>query len=266
LTWSQPKLTDTHYPRTKTYKDRDDVYKNIFILDIKVWSKKRPPQTLYVNHRLASFTFRLHLLTIPLQKPAQRLVALLDLIIKPTKSMKKVIYALILLLVVVSGLVFANREIKNETAKISAQKPLSAAEKEVALRKWEATPDGIKYNKWKASSEGKKVLAGAAKIKNHIRDSTNMEAVVTSLSLPPGSRLGFGVMVRFNGDDYILSFGLEKANEFQQLGSLKVNDKIIVRSHSVSHAPKYSYPIVSGDYVERDSKIIYKRAPREGGC
>jgi len=50
------------------------------------------------------------------------------------------------------------------------------------------------------------------------------------------------------------------------LHSLKVNDKIIIRSHSVSWAPKYSYPIVSGDYVERDSKIIYKRAPRKGGC
>jgi hypothetical protein len=33
-----------------------------------------------------------------------------------------------------------------------------------------------------------------------------MEAFVTSLSLPPGSRLGFGVMVRINGDDYILKF------------------------------------------------------------
>ena len=55
-------------------------------------------------------------------------------------------------------------------------------------------------------------------------------------------------------------------NEFQQLHSLKVNDKIIIRSHSVSYAPKYSYPIVWGDYVERDSKIIYKRVPRKGGC
>ena len=42
--------------------------------------------------------------------------------------MKKVIYALILPLVVVSGLVFANREIKNETSKKSIPKPLSAAE------------------------------------------------------------------------------------------------------------------------------------------
>lgn len=180
--------------------------------------------------------------------------------------MKKVIYALILSLVVVSGLVFANREIKKETSKKLIPKPLSTSEMKAALKKWEATPDGIKFNKWKASPEGQKVLAGAAKIRNHISDSTNMEAVVTSLSLPPGSRLGFGVMVRINGDDYILSFGPETSNEFQQLHTLKVNDKIIIGSNVISYAPKYSYPIVSGDYVERNSKIIYKRAPRKGGC
>jgi hypothetical protein len=134
------------------------------------------------------------------------------------------------------------------------------------LKKWEATPDGINFKKWKASPEGQKVLAGAAKIRNHISDSTNMEAVVTSLSLPPGSRLGFGVMVRINGDDYILGYGPEKSNESHQLHSLKVDDKIIIRSRYVSHAPKYAYPIVSADYVEWDSKIIYKRIPRKGGC
>ena len=187
------------------------------------------------------------------------------MLIKPTKYMKKVIYALIILLVVVSGLVFANRGFKNETTKKSTPKPLSVAEREVELKKWEATTEGIKFKKWEASPEGQKVLAGAAKIKSHSA-SANLEAVVTSLSLPPGSRLGFGVMVRINGEDYILSFGLEESNEFQQLHSLKVNDKIIIRSRNVSHAPKYAYPIVLGDYVERDSKIIYKRVPRKGGC
>ena len=180
--------------------------------------------------------------------------------------MKKVIYALILPLFVVGGLVFANREIKNEPSKKSAPKPLSAAEMKAERKKWEATPGGLLYKKWEASPEGNKVLASAAKIRKHTLDSSNMEAVVTSLSLPLGSQLGFGVMVRINGEDYILSFGPEMSNEFKQLHSLKVNDKIIVRSHGVSHAPKYSYPIVSGDYVERDSKLIYKRAPREGGC
>ena len=179
--------------------------------------------------------------------------------------MKKVIYALILPLVVVSGLVFANREIKNEIAKKPNPKPLAAAEREAAMKQWEATPAGIMYKKWEASPAGKKVYAAEEKIWTNIKDSTNMEAVVTSLSLPPGSRLGFGVMVRINADDYILNFAAEKS-QLEQLQSLEVNDKIIIRSRNVSHAPKYAYPIVSGDYVERDSKIIYKRAPRKGGC
>src|SRR5215218_1042212 len=150
--------------------------------------------------------------------------------IKPTKNMKKVIYALILPLVVVSGLVFANREIKNETSKKSTPKPLSAAEMKAGRERWEATPYGIMYKKWEASPAGKKVYAAEAKIRKHIKDSTNMEAVVTSLSLPPGSRLGFGVMVRINDDDYILSFGPETSDKnFQQLHSLKVNDKIIIK-------------------------------------
>ena len=92
-----------------------------------------------------------------------------------------------------------------------------------------------------------------------------MEAVVTSLSLPPGSRLGFGVMTRIDGVDYIVKFEPEKS-QLEQLHSLKVNDKIIIRSHSVSHAPKYLYPIVSCEYVERDRKVIFKRVPRKGGC
>ena len=179
--------------------------------------------------------------------------------------MKKVIYALILPLVVVSGLVFANSEIKNEAFKKSTPTPLSAAEREAARKQWETTPGGINYKKWEASPAGKKVYAGEAKIRKSLRDYTSMEGVITSLSLPPGSRLGFGVMVRINGDDYIVKFDPEKS-QLEQLHSLKVNDKIIIKGHSVSHAPKYSYPIVSGEYIERDSKVIFKRVPRKGGC
>ena len=179
--------------------------------------------------------------------------------------MKGVTYALILLLVVVSGLVLANGEFKNEIAKKSPPKPLSAAEMKAERERWEATPDGIKYKEWEASPAGKKVYAAEAKIRNQISAFTNMEAVVTSLSLPPGSRLGFGVMARINGDDYIVKFEPEKS-QLEQLHSLKVNDTIIIRSHNVSYAPKYAYPIVSGEYVERDSKVIFKRVPRNGGC
>jgi hypothetical protein len=188
------------------------------------------------------------------------------MLIKPTSNMKKVMYALVLPLVVVSGLVFAGWEIKNETSKPPTPKTLSAAEMTAERKRWEATPDGIRYKKWEASAAGKKVLAGTAKIRSYVDASTNMEAVITSLSLPPGSRLGFGVMASINGEDYILSFGLETSNEFRPLHSLQVNDKITIRSHSVTHAPKYAFPIVTVDYVERDGKIMYKRAPRKGGC
>jgi hypothetical protein len=183
-----------------------------------------------------------------------------SMLVKPAKNIKIVIYVLILPLVVVSGLVFANREIKNGTSKQSSSKALSAAEREAGLKKWETTPDGIKYKKWEASPEGKKVYASAAKIRKYLNTYTNMEAVVTSLSRPSGSPGDYCVVVRINGDDYLLN------NEPQQLQSLKVNDKIIIRSHNAGCAPKYPYLIIWGDYIERDGKIVYKRAPRKGGC
>jgi hypothetical protein len=81
-----------------------------------------------------------------------------SMLIKPTKNMNKVIYALILPLVVVGGLVFANREIKDEASKKSIPKPHSAAEMKAGRERWEATPDGIKFKKWEASPAGKKCM------------------------------------------------------------------------------------------------------------
>jgi hypothetical protein len=190
--------------------------------------------------------------------------------------MKKIISALLVSLVVVSGLVFANRETKKdapkkESPKKAVQKPLSAAEQQAVLKRWQASPDGIRYKKWQESPAGIKVQTSAAKIGKAVKDSVNMEALVISLSLPEGARLGFGVMVRIDADDYILAFGPEPTDkkaksEYAALHNLKVDDRIIIRSHGVSQAPKYAYPIVSGDYVEKDSKVLYKRAPRKGGC
>jgi len=195
---------------------------------------------------------------------------------KPTKKMKKVIYALILPLVVVSGLVYANRETKNETPR----KPLSIADKKAHRddkKTWEASPDGVAYRKWEDSPTGRKVQASVGKIRKNIETFTNMEAVVTSLTIPAanGGILGLnGVMVRVNGEDYILNFEAERPNrffswfnnDFQQLNSLKVNDKIIIRSRNIARAPKYSYLIIMGDYIERDGKMIFKREPNKGGC
>jgi hypothetical protein len=196
---------------------------------------------------------------------------------KPTKNMKKVIYALILPLVVVSGLVFANRAIKNDASHKLYPKPLSIADRKAHrddLKKWEASPDGIKYKKWEASPEGVKAHASAYKIRKHIKAFTNMEGVVTSISRPSGSLGGFGVMVRINGDEYIVNFSPERSdhifswfnNDFQQLNSLKINDKIIIRSHSAGYSGKSPYLILSGDYIERDNKIVFKREFHKGGC
>jgi hypothetical protein len=188
--------------------------------------------------------------------------------------MKKLIYALIASLIVVSGLVYANREIKTESSNKVISKTNSSKDKNTELKKWEASPDGIMFNNWKESPAGKKVLESIAKIRKPVKEFNEMEAIVTSLSLPEGSRLGFGIMVKIDGEDYILAFGVEKYEpnnynlgvEFEQLYSLKVNDKLIIRSRSVSYAPKYAYTIIAGDYVEKEGKILYKREPNKDGC
>jgi hypothetical protein len=178
--------------------------------------------------------------------------------------MKKINYVIIFSIVLAFGFFYTNQE--NNKSKKPIQKPLTAEEMKTARKKWEASPDGIMYMEWKASPAGKKVVASATKIRTSVNEFSNIEAEIIALTLPPGSRLGFGIMVKIKGDDYILSFGPELNNEFKQLHSLKVTDKIIIKSHSISHAPKYSYPIISGDYVERDNKILYKRFRKKGGC
>ena len=155
-------------------------------------------------------------------------------------------------MLIISSSVLANNEVNND--------------KKAALKKWEATPEGIFFKKWESSVAGKKVYASEARIRKSIKEFSNMEAIVTSLKLPAGSRLGYGVMVRIKDEDFILSFGSDLKNEFDQVRGLKVNEKITIKSHSVSHAPKYAYPIVAGDYVERDGKLLYKRIPGKGGC
>lgn len=188
--------------------------------------------------------------------------------------MKKYHYFLAIALFLVGGLAFTTVENKNETAKKAASKPLIKAEKSAAMKNWEATPEGKSFREWEASSVGKKVQYSATKISKPVKEFANMEGTVTSLTLPPGSRLGYGVMVKIDVEEYILAFGPEFLNkkntslktEYDQLHSLKLGDKIIIRSHNVSKAPKYSYAIIAGDYVERDGKVIYKKVQKKGAC
>lgn len=175
--------------------------------------------------------------------------------------MKKTIYVLILPLVVVSGMVFANRETKNETK--PTPKPLSVAERKARIvedkKKWEASPDGIKYKAWELSPEGKKVHASYDKIEKYIKSFSNMEAVVTSTTFQRENAKSSGpkwLIVKIDGEDYMMQFSLK---DFQQLNNLKVNDKIIVRSHSAGYSPNHPYLIVSGDYIAQNGKVLFKR-------
>lgn len=169
--------------------------------------------------------------------------------------MKKIMYALILPLVVVSGLTFANREIK------PSPKPLTVAEKKARLdarKKWEASPDGVRYKAWEVSPAGKKVYASHDKIRKYIKAFSNMEAVVTSVTFqrengPSGQKW---IIVKIAGEDYMMQY-LPK--EFEQLKSLKVNDKIIIRSHSAGYSPNHPYLILSGDEIEQNNKVLLKR-------
>ncbi len=181
--------------------------------------------------------------------------------------MKKAIYVLILPLVVVSGLVFANREIKNETK--PSPKPLSIAERKARLderKKWEATPDGLKYKEWEVSPAGKKVYASHDKIKKYIKAFSNMEAVVTSVTFRrSGKSSGIKwLIIRINGEEYMMQFS---PKDFQQVNSLKVNDQIIVRSRSAGYSPNHPYLIISGDYIEQNHKVLLKRDfSKNKGC
>lgn len=174
--------------------------------------------------------------------------------------MKKTIYVIVLTLVVVSGLVFANRLFKNETKPSPRQ--LSTADRKAALnarKNWEASADGIKYKEWEVSPEGKKVHASYNKIHNYIKAFSNMEAEVSSLTFqrPNGNSSGpKWLIVSINGEKYMMQF---TSRDFKKLNSLKVKDKIIVRSRSAGYSPNHPYLIISSDYIEQNKKILFER-------
>src|SRR6478609_6171513 len=89
----------------------------------------------------------------------------ISMLIKPTKNMKKVIYALILLLVVVSGLVFANSEIKNETSKKPGPKTEKAGTAKIVFKStdggqtWQDISKGLPENLRKDGIRGDSIFA-----------------------------------------------------------------------------------------------------------
>jgi hypothetical protein len=127
------------------------------------------------------------------------------------KTMKKAVYVLIFALVTLSGVVFANREIKDDPK--PAKKALSIADKKAARearKKWEASPDGIHFKRWEASAEGKRVRASHDKIRKNLRDFSEMEAVVTSVTFQRENSNASSpkwLIVNINGDQYMIQYG-----------------------------------------------------------
>jgi hypothetical protein len=183
------------------------------------------------------------------------------------KNRKNTSYVLVLLLAVVSGLVFTNCETQNETK----PKPLSVADRKTHMvdekKKWEASPDGIKFKAWQVSDEGKKVRASYDKINKHIKAFTAMEAVVTSVTFQRAAAKSpqpKWLIVSIDGEQYMMQFS---PKDFKQLSSLEVNDKIIVKSRSAGCSPSHPYLIVSGDYIAHNNKVLFKRDfSKNKGC
>lgn len=182
--------------------------------------------------------------------------------------MKKTIYFLILPLVVVIGLVVTSCEIKTETK--PSPKPLSIADKKANLeqrKKWEASPDGIMYKEWEVSPEGKKVHASHDKIKKYIKEFSPMEAVVTSVTFQRENAKSSSpkwLIVTIKDEEYMMQYS---SKEFEPLKNLKVNDKIIIRSHSAGYSHNHPYLVLSGDYIEQNNKILFKRDfSKNNGC
>jgi hypothetical protein len=175
------------------------------------------------------------------------------------KHLKKILFTLLLVAVVVSSVVVANNNSKKEPTKKAMQKPLTAEEMKAARKKWEATPDGMAYKKWENSPEGKKIDASYEKVKKHFKDFSDMEAVVTSVTFQRENVQSASpkwLIVEIEDDTYMMQF---IPKEFEPLKSLKVNDKIIVRSRSAGFSHNHPYLILSGDYIVKDNKVLFKR-------
>ena len=171
--------------------------------------------------------------------------------------MKKINYVIILSIVLAFGFIYTNQENKNTKKPI--QKPLTAEEMKKARKKWEASPDGIAYKKWENSPEGKKIDASYEKIKKHFKDFSAMEAVVTSVTFQRENVQSTSpkwLLVEIEGETYMMQF---IPKEFEALKSLKVNDKILVRSHSAGFSNNHPYLILSSDYIAKDNKVLFKR-------
>jgi hypothetical protein len=186
------------------------------------------------------------------------------------KHMKKTIFLMIVSALIVSGLFCAcnSGDIKAET-KPSTPKQMTEADKKAALeerKKWEASPEGKRFKDWEESAAGKKVHASHDKIKKYIKDYSEMEAIVTSVTFQRENAPANGpkwLIVKIEGEEYMMQFS---PKGFESLSSLKVNDKIIVKSRSAGYSHNHPFLIISGDYISHNNNLLFKREINKNGC
>ncbi len=183
--------------------------------------------------------------------------------------MQKSIYVLMITLLIVSGIVYANQKSDKALKKqaVGSVAAKHAGSKLTEKEKWEATPDGIQYKTWEASADGKRVKDSYKKIMQQVEKFTEMQAVVTSVTFKRSNSTApqpKWIILNIEGEQYMMQF-LPK--EFELLKGLQVNDKIILKSHSASHSPNHPYLIISADEIKQNNKIIFKRdLSTNGGC
>jgi hypothetical protein len=93
-----------------------------------------------------------------------------------------------------------------------------------------------------------------------------MEAVITSVTFQRENAKASGpkwLIVTINDETYMMQFSL---SEFESLRNLKVNDKIMVRSHSAGTSANHPYLVLSGDYIAQNNKVLFKRVFNKNGC
>ena len=70
--------------------------------------------------------------------------------------------------------------------------------------------------------------------------------------------------MKINGEDYMMQF---IPNDFEKLNSLKVNDKIIIKSRSAGFSNNHPYLILSSNYIEHNNKVLFERdLSKNDGC
>ncbi len=173
--------------------------------------------------------------------------------------MIKLINVIIFGLALISMPLFANSNYKILLIEKTNPKSESVNEKNTTLKKWEASSDGIQYKKWKTSTEGKKVQGSYEKIKKNILSFSPMNAKVISVTYQrPNSKVSGSkwLIVQIQGEQYMMQYVLK---DFVKLKSIKINDKIIVKSHSAGLSPNHPYLILSGDYIAKNNTVLFKR-------